>query len=337
MMKKRKWTIALLIPVLAFQFSCDSSSDDVEVGNWIELSDYEGKTRSSSTAFVIESAAYVGTGYSGTDDEYYNDFWEFDAALNYWKKIADFPGVARSSAVSFTIGNKGYVGTGYDGTYRLKDFYEYNPATDTWKQIADFGGTARMGAVAFAINGKGYVGTGYDGSDVKDFWEYTPSNDTWTQIPSIGGSKRRDAVAFVIDEMAYVGTGTHNGAYESDMWVFNPANLVDGNSPWSQITDLADEDYDYEEVLREGAVAFTIDGYGYLGTGSYGSIVSTFWKYDPIYDTWEEVTAFEGASRMDAVAFTINGRGFVALGRNSSTYFDDIWEFKPEMEYDEND
>lgn len=337
MIKKNKWIFTALLLGTAMQLSCSNEEDSVEIGNWIELSNFEGKTRASAVAFSIEGSAYVGTGYSGTDDEYYNDFWAYDIGLNYWKRIADFPGVARSSSVSFSIGNKGYVGTGYDGTNRLKDFYEYDPSTNIWTQIADFGGTARRGAVAFALNGRGYVGTGYDGNDLKDFWEYNPSTNTWIQIPSIGGSKRTDAAVFVVGGKAYVGTGTHNGAYKTDIWEFDPANMGDDSNPWTKKVDLADDDYDYNGVIREGTVTFTINGHGYVATGSYGSVLGTVWEYDPIYDTWEEVRAFEGTSRTDAVAFTIGDRGFVALGRNSSTYFDDIWEFAPDMEYDKND
>ncbi|WP_224999180.1 kelch repeat-containing protein [Cesiribacter sp. SM1] len=327
-----------LLLLLMFQFSCESGTEvdsTSTTGDWTEMSDFEGNTRSNAVSFVIGNKAFVGTGYNGSTDEYLQDFWYYNLDLNYWVRVADFPGEARSSAVAFAINDKGYVGTGSNGSGQLSDFWEYDPATNTWTQKADFGGTARRGAVGFGIADKGYVGTGYDGSNTKDFWQYDPIIDTWTQVPSLGGSKRRNAVAFVIAGKAYVGTGTNNGVYQYDFWEFDPAKLTSEEFPWTAKTDL-DEDDAYTAVGRESSVAFTIGSYGYITTGYTNAIVSTTWQYDPLNDTWNEMTSFEGASRMDAVGFSIMDRGFITTGRNSSTYFDDIWEFRPDLTYDEN-
>lgn len=339
MIRNNKWGLGIMLVTILVMTSCNDDSDDTEVtdGNWMELSDYEGNTRSSAVAFVLGDKAYVGTGYNGAEDEYNSDFWSYDPILNYWSSISDFPGPARSSAIAFTIGNKGYIGTGYDGLDNLKDFWEYDATNDTWTQLADFPGTARRGAIGFSIDGYGYVGTGYDGSDTKDFYRYNPSLNSWVQIPSIGGSKRTDATAFIIDGIAYIGTGTHNGAYEYDFWSFDPSLLENEKFPWVEKTSLDDEDYDYSDVIRQGTVSFVNEDYGYIATGSNGSIISTVWEYDPIYDTWSEKTSFEGTARTDAVGFSINNRMFVATGRNSSSYFDDIWELDPNTTQEDGD
>lgn len=332
----KKW-ILYAIPVLAmtFVYSCSDDEEDALDGNWVKKSDFDGDQRSSSVVFVIGNIAYVGTGYNGSDDEYYQDFWKYDAELNFWQQVAAFPGPGRSSAVAFAIGDKGYVGTGFDGNDELQDFWEYDSRTDTWTQKNDFAGTARRSAVAFTVGGKGYIGTGYDGSELKDFWEYDPEADTWAQVPSIGGSKRRDAVAFVLNDKAYVGTGTNNGLYVFDFWQFDPELQAAGEFPWVAKRDI-DYDDDYN-IYRAGAVAFTVGDAAYVAAGSNGYSVSTVWEYWPGTDTWVEKTGFEGTSRTDAVAFTLNGRGFAALGNNSTLYFDDIWEFRPYEEYDDED
>ena len=336
MNRTNPWCLLTLLALLLGQSACSSDDEEEEYrGNWIEKSDFEGRTRASAVSFVIGEKVYVGSGYNGSDDEYYNDFWVYDPQLNFWQAVAPFPGGARSSAVAFSIEGKGYVGTGYDGDDEVKDFWEYNPSTNTWTQKADFGGTARRDAVGFGLDGKGYIGTGYDGSNTKDFWQYNPSTDVWTQIPSLGGSKRQGAVAFVIDDKAYVGTGTNNGSYEFDFWELD-ASLVNTDAfPWTEKEDLdADDDYD---LVRTSATAFSLNGKGYLVAGSRGSILSTVWAYTPQLDTWEQKTGLEGASRDDLIGFTVNGRSFAALGKNGSSYFDDIWEFLPNEEYDEDD
>jgi N-acetylneuraminic acid mutarotase len=342
-MKQSKWNNLyrlpiLLVGLLVVAFIVTSCSDDDEedlLGNWIVRSDFEGDQRSSGVSFVIGDYAYVGTGFNGSDDEYYNDFWRYDLQLNYWQKIADFPGAARSSAVAFSIDGKGFVGTGYDGDDELNDFYEYDPATLQWTEKAEFGGSARRNAVGFSLEGYGYIGTGYDGSELKDFWQYNPSNDTWAAIPSLGGAKRKDATAFVIGSTAYVCTGIHNGSYEYDVWALEADLIGTEEFPWVEMQPL-DEDDDYS-IVRSGAVGFSMNNRGYVALGTSGSVTGTVWEYVPGSDTWIERTEFEGYSRTDAVGFTIGERGFMATGRNGSSYYDDLYEFRPLEEYDEDD
>ena len=322
----------LLLFITLLISACEDDEETDLSGNWIERSDFEGFRRSSSVSFATDEFAYVGTGFNGEEDEYYRDFWRYDVNQNFWQRIDSLPGVGRSAAVGFSIGQTGYVGLGFDGDDELRDFYRYSPSGG-WTRIADFGGSARRNAVAFGLNGKGYVGTGDDGNTLKDFWEYDPETDTWTQIPSIGGSKREGAIAFAIGDFAYVGTGSDNGSLEFDFWRFDPSLLPD--FPWVARDDL-DEDDDYT-IVRESAVSFAMDGRGYVVSGLQGSVTPSVWEYHPADDRWEEKTALEGAARRDAVAFTAGGRGFVATGRSGSSYFDDIWEFAPDEEEDEDD
>ncbi|MGB0525411.1 MAG: Kelch repeat-containing protein [Flammeovirgaceae bacterium] len=314
-----------------FLIGCsDDSDDDSVIGNYVKRSDFEGVARSGAVNFEINGKAYVGLGYDG--DDYLSDFWEYDPDLNFWKRIANFPGVARTNGVAFAIGTKGYVGTGYDGSDELSDFWEYDPATDTWTQIADFGGTARYSAVAFGINNLGYVGTGYDGNFLKDFWQYDPATNEWAQIVSIPGSKREEAVAFVIDGKAYIGTGTNNGVFVMDFWEFDP------NTGWTQKLDIDDDD-DYE-VDRSSGVAFTLNGFGYIGLGTNFNHLGNFWEYDPVNDIWTEktdLTEEAAASRSDAVGFALGNRAYLTTGRNGTIRFDDMWEFVPNEDFNEDD
>jgi N-acetylneuraminic acid mutarotase len=322
--------LCLAVLILALP-SCEEG-DDSYVGNWVNLGDFEGVTRSDAVSFTIQGKAYVATGYQGDDDERLNDLWEYDPERDTWTQKADFPGVARNAAVAFGTSTCGYLGTGYDGEDELSDFWEYNPQTDSWRQIEDFPGTPRYGAVAFSINDKGYVGTGYDGNFLKDFWEYEPASETWTQRSSVGGSKRRDAVAFVIEGLGYICTGTNNGINESDFWSYDP--LEDSWTQLRHIENRTDESFDdeYTSIVGYGGVAFSADTKAYLVTQS-----NYVWEYDPDLDLWEQRTDFEGATRAEFVAFALNNTGYVGLGRNGSYYYDDIWRFDPMDYYEEFD
>lgn len=333
---------ASLITVLS---GCSKETDDDDdlVGNWALRSSLEGNARTEAVTFTIGNKAYVGGGYDG--DNRLTDFYEFDGT-GTWKPIAPFPGTPRNAAVAFSINGKGYVGTGYDeNDNKLKDFWEYDPVTDVWTRKADFGGTARYNAIGFAIGSKGYISTGYDGQYLKDMWEYTPGataadSGTWTQKTSMqSNSKRTEASVFVHNNLAYIVGGFWNNTYPNDLWVYNPAD-----DSWSQKRKISstndDEDYDddYEDnIRRSNAVVFVIGNKAYLSCGRQNSVTATTWAYDIANDLWEEKTGLEGSAREGALAFTINGKGYIVTGSNSSYYFDDLWEFFPDAEQDDND
>ena len=231
--------------------------------------------------------------------------------------------------MAFTIAGKGYVGTGYDGVNKLSDFWAYDPLSDTWESVKSFEGTARYGAVAFSINGIGYVGTGYDGSNQKDFWAYDPIANDWIQKTSFQ-SKVKDAVGFVLNNKGYICTGYHN-EYNSDFYMYDPEG--DTWTAKRKTADVSDESFDdkYNSILRQRAVAFVVGTNAYITTGDVNnSPRSDVWEYNAATDLWTAKSNFEGVPRRDAVAFTTeDGRGFVTTGLSSTTYFDDIWEFKP--------
>lgn len=308
----------------------ESNSEEELIGNWIELSDFEGVPRSDAVTFTIGDKAYVGTGYDGSDR--LNDFWEYDPQLDGWTRKADFPGVRRNGAVGFGTDSKGYIGTGYDGVNKLKDFYEYDPITDIWDTIPDFGGTARYGAVAFAIDNQGYVGTGYDGNTLKDLWEYDPSTSQWIKKLSLEGGKRRDAVAFVINGKGYICTGIDNGIYEDDFLEYDP--VADTWNKKRSISNVSDEDYDddYKTIPGINKAAFSVNGKGYVATGGQGSAGVYVWEYNPSSDLWKRKTSLEASGRIEAVGFAIGDLGYITTGRDGSYYFDDLWGFQPGAE-----
>lgn len=338
---KHSRILILLIPILIFTFfSCEDSTDDeTEIGNWVRSTPFKGSRRSGAVVFTINNKAYIGLGYNG--DDYFTDFYEYDLALGFWKTKAPFTGVPRERAVAFTIDGKAYIGLGYnrdEDKEELRDFWRYDPEADTWTKLTDFGGSARYNAVAFSINGMGYVGTGNDGSNWNgDFWEYNPDNDSWEEIASYPGQKREEATAFVIDNKAYLCTGRNNGVTDQDFWEFNAESKA-----WTSRTPDDDEDY-YNDftaaVHRYGAVSFVLNGRGYIATGVNSSSVAdnTVWQYDPSTQVWDQMTNFEGASRTQAAAFVLSSRIFLGTGQNSSSRYDDIWEFRPDEEYDQAD
>lgn len=89
---------------------------------------------------------------------------------------------------------------------------------------------------------------------------------------------------------------------------------------------------------RASAVAFAINGKGYVVTGrnrNSKDSINTLWEYDPFLDTWNAKAAFPGLARVKAVAQVVNGKAYVGLGfsvgyvYNSSNYLTDFWCYDP--------
>jgi len=321
-MKNKLSVLILAFAGIFLVSSCRNDDDDELVGNWVRVSDLDGKPRSNASAFVVNGKGYLTGGYDG--EYYYSDLWSYDPNANSWTQKADFPGVKRSSAVGFATNSYGYVGTGYDGVNKLNDFFKYDATANSWTKIDDFPGTARYAALAFGAANKGFVGTGYDGSELKDFYKYDESTSSWSSIVSLGGSKRRDGAAFVINGTAYVGFGTNNGSLVSDFWAFNP-----DTEAWTRKADTSNDD----DTQNRASTA----GLGYVSTGTVSGVNSTTWEYNPSTDDWTERTAFEGSSRESACAFSIGSYGYVLTGNSGSSYFDDIWVFHPTETENEDD
>jgi len=236
----------------------------------------QGLDRASAISFSSElfGKGYVGLGQTETV-AYMNDLWEFDVVTKVWTQKANFIGSPRKQAVAFTLqsNNLAYVGTGQDASGLKKDFYTYNAATNIWTQIQDFPGLARRAAVAYSGEYHGFIGTGDTGILLNDFWMYDAGLDTWIQKAPFPGTPRSGAVAWTMDTgidhpLGYIALGEDNlNEFKKDVWEYNY-----NNNSWMQRTD-------FPSSGRKNAVAFTIDGIAYVGTGYNGTFHDDFYAY----------------------------------------------------------
>ncbi|MES2730138.1 MAG: galactose oxidase [Bacteroidota bacterium] len=343
-MKKSHLVFALILGLC----SCKTKTEEL-IGNWREKpGGFSGAPRSGAVAFTIGNKAYIGTGYNSGSLRL-KTFYEYNAENDSWTQKADFAGQTRNQAVGFSIGSKGYLGTGQnEDSQILRDFWEYDSAENRWVRKADLGENmgikrplARKNAVGFAIEGKGYIGTGL-GQDTDDttaitnrgdMWEFNPADvsngfdvnnapmGAWVQKSDFAGSKRNSAVVFVIGAKAYVGTGTTNNSSPIDLYEFDPATST---GKWTRQNDLPSG-----TTGKVGAVAFAINGKGYLTGGSSKDC----WEFDPAGATkgvWLQKHDFEGNARSSAVGFAIGEKGYFGTGVGP---YDDFWSFEPTATY----
>ena len=305
-------------------------SDDL-TGNWSIAADFKGDSRSGAATFVIDDIAYVlaGNSKNGT----YNDMYAFDVANGNWTKKAPLPvNATRTNAVAFTINGKGYIGTGYQSDINLKDCWEYDPGADTWTEKDTLPGDARYDAAAFVINGKAYVCGGYDGNKAfNDCFEFDPTQPKgfqWKEKASFS-HKTYAALAFTLNNKGYIVTGTNNSEIQKELYEYD----ADHNQ-WTTkrpLYNYSNDPYDdhYTTITRQNAVAFTLDKYAFIATGSNSGYVASTWGYDADADTWKEYTGFEAKTREGAVAFTVKNRAFVLTGQTGTLYLDNMFEFNP--------
>ena len=204
-----------------------------------------------------------------------------------------------------------------------------NPTQDgNWIYVGDFGGkAARTEAVSFVIGNYAYVATGVDNQNTRynDLYRFDPSGTFWYQVASCTGcTPRSSAVAFSVNDKGFVGAGYDGYNALSDFWQYDPA----GNS-WSQIASIGDANNGLQP--RYDAVAFGINGLGYVGTGNDGvNYLNDFWQYDPSTDKWTQKPSYPGFKRTQSVAFTYNNKGYLVtgLGTGGSTV-NDFFSFDP--------
>ena len=107
-----------------------------------------------------------------------------------------------------------------------------------------------------------------------------------------------------------------------------------------EISNVSEDDYDddYSSIARSYGVAFVMNGLAYFTCGENGgSGMTSCWEYNPSSDLWTERSSFEAGTRSEAVGFSLNNRGFVLTGKSGTYQYDDMWEFFPRDESDEND
>ncbi|WP_320051593.1 kelch repeat-containing protein [uncultured Acetobacteroides sp.] len=83
---------------------------------------------------------------------------------------------------------------------------------------------------------------------------------------------------------------------------------------------------------RQGAVAATIDGYGFVGLGvnTNGDYLNDFWKYNENKKTWTRIADYPGEGYNASTAFTVGKKLYVGLGFSvNHENCSDLWMYDP--------
>jgi hypothetical protein len=145
-------------------------------------------------------------------------------------------------------------------------------------------------------------------------------------------SSTRDLLTVTVPEGIYKNRTFEIEIKVAEQSAFSPQGFTLQNA-WIQKADLPMGDLPPTGPRRYGAVAFSIDDKGYAGLGGDG-FDNSFYRYDPVENTWTEIAPFPGGARGFAVSFVIDGMAYVGLGLDADPYVGvdsrkDLWRYDP--------
>lgn len=299
---------------------------------WTKLQSLGNGKRYESTSFSIGNKGYITCGLD-TNDNCYNDLWEYDPAFNYWTQKANLPATYRRASFGFELGGKGYVGGGIDNAIPsigniLNEFWMYDPILNTWTPKTNTP-IATFRSAGVSCNGKGYmIGGADDWSLYSSVYEYNPTTNTWISkatfpgVPTSSGG-REAGTATTVNNIIYFGLGKDDSFFQNDWWAYNPTT-----NTWTRKAD-------YPSSGRTGAWSFAINNMPVVGMGSDGSFMSDTWQYDIATNTWNYTCAFSGSGRRSVAAFAIGNIGYMGTGKSSSGTKQDFYKLDADVSVSE--
>ncbi len=237
------------------------------------------------------------------------------AMADVWTQKASLPSNTRYLAACFSIGTMGYICEGIDSINVFHDLWQYDQTTNAWTQKADYPDTTTnaiylrgfsLGSIGFVMSEANWDCYGYD--TASNAWSPKAYNPFPASIIN--------RVAFTIGNKAYSGTGMLISGSESykDFWEYDPS--LDA---WTQKADVGTGD-----SARCSAIAFSINGKGYIGGGEddgflYGVGLNDFWEYDTATNAWTQKSNIPQMPSYGST-FVINGKGYSIITKANSSH-----------------
>lgn len=322
----KSWKFGYLLFFFSIAFSGYSS------WQWTKVHALDNGKRYESTGFSVNGKGYVSCGVD-TNNNCYNDLWEYDAVFDFWTQKANLPADYRRGAYGFGLNNFGYLGGGTNdftstGGTILNDFWMYDPILNTWTSKANCPSNV-FRAASTTCNSKGYVmcgavSGGFGISPSSAVYEYDPLANNWiykTTFPGLASSSggRDGGVATSVGSKIYFGMGKDDSFFQNDWWEYTPSSNL-----WVQKADFPGSG-------RTGAFAFTLNGMPCAGMGSDGAYNNDTWWYNSSLNSWNYTTSFSGAARRSVASFVIGNVGYMGTGKSGGGSKQDFYKLNADV------
>ncbi len=158
----------------------------------------------------------------------------------------------------------------------------------------------------------GFIESGFGGDSVTaSVAAYDPASDSWRELPEMPSQRHHGMAATVGDRLFMIGGYSLSG--------FNPTSTM-----W-ELVDNVWVDRAPIPVLVGAGAAVGLDGFIYLVGGTpHGS----FYRYDPVADTWEHL-AEPSSQREHLAAVALEGEIWALAGRWEGEIFGSTEIFDP--------
>jgi N-acetylneuraminic acid mutarotase len=287
----------------------------------------------SPFSFAIGDRVFVGCGLDSNFAGLVNDVFEYIPTSDTWVQRNDFPGLARYGSRAFTLNGFGYVSCGWhmhNNDWPLSDIWKYDPVNDSWTEVSSLPAGARYTAAAVSAAGKGYVGLGF-APVMNDWWEYDPDLDSWSSKPSFPGVPRQNPINFSYGGSVYVGGGGASWSPAFDFYRYDP-----GTSQWTQLADVPGWNKDATYTFVQGDSVYVACGFNQhmstmmIDSSLYqflaDSSLSEVWRYEPLIDTWTQLSDFPGNCRYEGASCSLGNSAYMGMGFNvEASYASDQW------------
>ena len=278
-------------------------------------------SRATAVSFVIDGNAYI---FGGRDslDNYCNDMWKYDAANDTWESLGTTPLKGRVNATACVHNGVAYIGLGFNGTYNdsgsyLSDWWKFIPKTNQWEQLSPFPSNETAHAISFVGENKLYIGYGFKRTYERNMYCYDIETNSWKFIDVY---LDRNPLTFPIRSFGGVGFTCQNRHFAGTGFRQHSLNW------WGEFLPQG-EWIRWKNVPHKRTLAactatdeyiYVIGGMYYGGVNTCGQVLNDILRYNPKFDTWQQVGTLPLTGLINHVTFSIDKCIYVGLGEDEN-------------------
>ncbi len=280
--------------------------------------------RSEGQGIAVDGKLYVFGGFQSSPFGPTNSALAYDPATNTWATLATMPTRLTHAGVA-AIGRNIYVAGGYFGSSGTNFGAQTFATTAVWKYDIDANAWSAMPNLPQARGSGALVALGnvlhfFGGADISrndkgEHYTLTIGAASWSTAVALPNPRSHLGFAALAGRI-YAVDGQHD--VDDNLVTQSTVHVWDPNNPsvWTQVASLL------PARSHVSSATFAMGGRVLVAGGevTHGSSIRNVSAYDPLTDTWSELTQLP-AARYSGVADAIGGFIYYAGGSGNSTTY----------------